>query len=308
MNFENFLDKVRNKQDLTLYSHIITQIEKYEKPLGEWNEEDVDRYLTDLHSTSVNSLQRYFLLLSNLHKYHCQNNNIPYKKLKASSSISNFLDYDKSRSTIITLDDFEFIRKELDFLYDYETVNVRDKLIFELAWETLTSEEIKTLKENSVEEISEDLVILHLPHRKVNINDREIIRDIKTVKHKESTYISIQQSGRVLRYSYKDSPYLIKPVRIRSDSSRQDIANLGIVFMQIMKKLSFDITRKSRDFDGREHDLNIEKINLESIRRSKIIYMLSIKNSTIDIVRQLLDKSQQNDIAWLNKIAKKIYG
>jgi hypothetical protein len=78
--------------------------------------------------------------------------------------------------------------------------------------------------------------------------------------------------------------------------------------MQIMKKLSFDITRKSRDFDGREHDLNIEKINLESIRRSKIIYMLSIKNSTIDIVRQLLDKSQQNDIVWLNKIAKKIYG
>ena len=302
MGYDNFLSGVTNKTNKILYSNILSKVEQYNKPLESWTVEDVDRYLSDLSSTSLNTIQKHLLSLRKLYKYISKTND----DISPSKTLWEFIDFDKLRSIILTKEDYIYIRNSLDIVYGGETINLRDKVIFELAWSTLTSEEIRLLKENDIEEISRDLVILHLSNRKVNIDDPVVVKDIRNLKNEMNYYI-FWNNGKILKYSYKESSFLIKPIAIRLDKARMDIASLSIIFMQIMKRTSFDISRKSIDFDGVDHILNLKKISLEAIRRSKIIYLLSM-DVTLETIKQLLDKNQQSDIVWLRKMAKKIYG
>jgi len=89
----------------------------------------------------------------------------------------------------------------------------------------------------------------------------------------------------------------------------QKIKSISIVFKQTMKRTTMDIgTKKSKDWDGTEHEIDIESLSLEDVRRSKIIYLLSKEYYTVEMVKQMLDKTQSNDILWMNRLAKIIYG
>ncbi len=290
--------------DKATYDSIINSIQDYDTPIWEWTEKEMDKYLHDLESVSLNTIQKYYGYVKQIYRYFNKNG----KELKASKRLWEYIDMEKLRKITITHEDYKFIRNELDIYYSGQVINVRDKLMFELAWETLTSEEIKGLKENDVEEISADLIRLHLPTRIVNINDPVVIQDIKVVKHYEREYFVFRKNGSVLNYDYKESPHLIKPIAIRLDRKKFDISNLSIIFIRIMKRLSDNVTRKSRDASGQEYSLELDKIGLEGTRRSKVVYLLSFKGSTIEAVKQILGKSQQSHIVWLNKLSKKIYG
>jgi hypothetical protein len=84
--------------------------------------------------------------------------------------------------------------------------------------------------------------------------------------------------------------------------------SITMMFNKIADKLSFDVGRKSKDWDGKEHNLDIEALSLQNIRRSKIIYLLQFKHLNPQGVQEILDKNQFVDLAWLTQISRQIYG
>ncbi len=89
----------------------------------------------------------------------------------------------------------------------------------------------------------------------------------------EYDYYREDKRGKILIYSYVSTDNLIKPVAIRSDNKQDVIKNISITLKSIMLKTSLNVGRKSKDWDGTEHDLEIEHLTIENIRRSRIIYL-----------------------------------
>jgi len=302
--YDELLAEFANNEHM--YLHFKKLILDIDKDITEWNKSDVNNFLFGLRSTSQNSLNRYLRSLRYIHEYSCKKKNIPYTPLKPSFTIKTYIDYPKLRSQIITYEDYIFIRNELDFYLDGELRNVRDKVIFELAWEGLSATEIKHLKETDIEFI-DDKIKIQLQKRVIWITDPIVVLDIKRCLN-EIQYYQINSTGVIKKYNYKPTKYLIKPIEIRSDMFYKQTAEVTMIFGKIVKKLSLDIGRKSKDWDGTEHDLDIEALTIKNIRRSKMIYLLQFKYITAKGIQEIFGKRQWKDISWLTEISRKVYG
>jgi site-specific recombinase XerD len=307
MNFyDELIEKTTKVRDKLLYKNLLKRIDDYGKKIIDWDSSDLDAFLYSLHSTSLTSLQKQLYFIRQIHKYTCEKKNIEYTMLTVNKELFDYIDYKKLRSQIITYDDYKFIRNELDFLYDGEYRNVRDKVIFELAWEGLTASEIKNLKYNDIEFV-ENKIKLNLKNKTLWIHDPVVVQDIKKCMN-EYDYYREDKRGKILIYSYVSTDNLIKPVAIRSDNKQDVIKNISITLKSIMLKTSLNVGRKSKDWDGTEHDLEIEHLTIENIRRSRIIYLISQKHLTIEMISKFFGKKTYLDFYWLKKVSERIYG
>lgn len=298
--YNDFL-KDKNKKDVALYRTIIYLINKSNKNIKQWDEKDLENLLINLDSPSVTSLYKYYLYFKNLYKHYTS------KNIEVPKAMAEYINYEKLREEIITYNDYKNILNDLEPMYLGEIVNKRDKVLFELAWLGLTSKEIQFLKEDDVEVINNNKVIIHLEDREMIVNDEELIKDLKDVKN-ERLYYRFDSEIRVLKYSYKDSPYLIKPISIRNDRATTNIYNLAIIFRQIAKRLSLDCNYVSKNHDNTVRKINIEALNLENIRRSKIIWYIGNTDYSLEEIKDIFGKKKIDDLRWLEKIAYEIYG
>lgn len=276
-----------------------------DKSIVDWNEEDLITFLKNITALSPQTVNRYLNILQHFVEYIT---NSKQKKFVLRKSIKEGLfDTDKLLEVTITPNDYDIIKEQLVLIVDNKQYNVRDRLIFELAWSNLNTDEIVHLKYSDIKFVFDDdgkeIALLFLNSGRIQrIEDTNIVNDIKLCM-KETYNITKTKENVIKRFVYKASDYLIKPMNVgikSEDSKDNSVLSLAVTFRRILDK-----------YEVKCDNINILELNLEDIRRSKIIYYLSSQNEKyfdIKTVAGLLNLKTTRSLKWLGDIANKKYG
>lgn len=303
---EKYKDEfAKGNKDLKYIAEAIIRFEKQlNKEIYDWREDDILSYLKHFKSISPVSLNMYLVSLRNFSDYICKKENMVGRVFELNeNNIIDCIDVDALLSVTISYDQYNHIKEQLTLINDE---NVRDKLLFELAWVGLSNEEIKLIKETDItfqkSDLGWDVAIIKINDTKtVTIEDPEVVEDIKKVL-KETTYIVETHDGRIKKVSYRDSEYLLKPINVGRGKKETYINNPGItlrnLFQQDKPKANI-ITCPGID---------IFKLSIEDIKRSKMIYLLSNEEYfDNELIQVIFDLKNDSNLYWLKKIAKLKY-
>lgn len=208
----------------------------------------------------------------------------------------HYLDIDTIKRTTLTYQDYRSLLNQM--LSDDSGLgwNVRDRLIFELAWVGLSNEEIKLLKESDIEFQGEDAVLIKIGENKFfRSEDEQLIKDIRAGLQEQYHYIYSKDNKRK-RMQYRDSEYLIKPVNVGRGKKEDYVSNPSLILQAIL--ISSEITCEGID---------VFNLSIEDIRRSKIVYMLADENKEyfdMGFVQNMFDLSSENQMFWYKKVAR----
>ena len=180
-------------------------------------------------------------------------------------------------------------------MIDGKEYNTRDKILVELAWEGLTVDEMKNLKEQDIvfdKSSGSNIAKIKLETRTVNVRNEGVVEDIKKTLRQTEYYLA-SKTGRKSQFrKYKETDYLIKVINTNT-SSKDTASNLT----QIMKKVLARVYVLPT--------VDLENLTLESIRRSRAIEMLK-HNESLDDVQEFMGKKTSCDLYWLQELALKI--
>lgn len=294
MKKEEFLNK--NKTAQALYS-VITNCS--EKPLYEWTDNDLDRYMTQNEFISANTIQTYLYLIRQLHKFECDERNIKCNELNLKRDVIDYVNIPKLRSkTILTPEEFWGIRNELVYYgNDGLEHNFRDVTLFHLSFLGLTSKEIQFLKEDDIEDVNnnKEKLILHLcTGRDVIVDNKQMIEDI-LLTIKEDYYVKAKEyktreQKREDIIDYVWSPYLIKNIANGNSESGEPIKHPGRMLQRNLEKLSHPA-------------IDMAHLSVEDIRRSLVLMLI---DEGTQFTQMSLGKKQQGDLIWLKKIKRRL--
>ena len=153
----------------------------------------------------------------------------------------------------------------------------------------LSADEIRTLKTDDIE-YHDGIMKLNLKDRMVEIKDEEVIYDVKKTVEQDEYYI-YGSSGRKEQFrKMKQTPYLIKPVVTRV-GKKDTVTNPSLLLKNVLSKLEDTIP-----------GIDLDKITLEDIRRSRIISLFK-KGRSMSEVKDILGKRAECDLYWLQEIA-----
>ena len=161
-----FLRIDRNYELQSIMHKIVSKEEEIGITVIKWDTENVEDFLKDLKSISPGFVNRSFTFLRNFVSFIGSKEKIEVPEYKLEfGKLYDFIDYNKLLSTIITYKQYRHIR-------DQFRLNLRDKVIFELAWNLLTKEEIKYLKNEDIKfskskETGLEIVLLKISDTKV---------------------------------------------------------------------------------------------------------------------------------------------
>lgn len=296
---DEFLKKDKNKDLEAIMDRIITKEEQYGIDCANWSVEQIEEFLRDLHSISPNTISRSLTYLRNFVGFICAKEklNCPEYKLEF-GKLYDLVDFNKLLNSIITFEQYRHIKNQLD-------LNLRDKVIFTLAWHLLGNDEIKTLKEKDIEfaeaqDTGMEIAILHLSDTKIiKVEDPEAVEDIKNLINEKYYHIEAKD-GKTKRMQFKYSEYLIKPVNVGRAKKEDYISNPSLALQSAIEQQGVTCP-----------DIDVNELSIESIRRSKLIYMLAPQNEKYFdnlIIRTILDSGNgDSNLFWLKKVAKMKY-
>ena len=285
--------------------NIIETEEELGIELSQWKEEHIIIFLKKFNSISSASLKKNLVIMKEFSNYICKNENLNEIEYSL-SNISFMLSINKEKLLSVTLSDdqFQSIRHQLGSTVEGETINYRDKLIFELAWYSLTENEIRMIKKTDIgftkSKGGTDIAILKFASGKtVIIDDTVTIEDFKQCMASDYR-ISIAKDGRAKNIKYKNSEYLIRPgtsgIRTGTDYLGKPSTALKGIF-----------ETQNIVCDG----IDIFKLNLDNIKRSRLIMLLSPKNEMVldlEFVAGLYDIKSKYGIKWCKEAAILKYG
>lgn len=269
------------KMYLTIYDeannkgNIIKNIMKVEKELNiellDWKENEIIIFLKKFESVSPVSLKKDLTTLREFANYICKKENIETPVFTLSETIfMSLIDMDKLMSITLSYEQFQNIRGQLGMTNIGETVNYRDKLIFELAWYGLTEDEMRMLKKDDVEFIDRkgmEIALLTLCTGKlVQIDDAEVTEDIKQCAITDEI-TRIAKDGRFKTTGYKDSEYLIRPGKSGTSSP-------NAYFGKPATALKGTIIKQEITCEG----IDIFTLSIDDVKRSRLVLLLSKKN------------------------------
>lgn len=312
--YDGFLERFKTNGEKESLKEIIKDINNINPRLEEWGSKELGELFTNFHSVSNLSLLKYDFNFKHIHKYYCDKKGLEHKEIPFEKNIEDYVDLKKLREETITYEDYLFIRDELEVVIDGgRSVNTRDRVLFELAWEGLSNTEIRNLKESDIDFQNDTKAVLKLEKRDVSISDKRVIEDMKKcIDEYEYFRMDKTPSGGIATrvYLYKDSPYLIKPIAITAtdkDADKQTVGALPTVFKRIMRRLASNTSRISRNADGTEIKLDLEYLTIESIRRSRIVWLLGHQDIDHRVISRILNDKRSRNFTWLKSVAKKIY-
>lgn len=289
------------------FGYVVHEILKTEdelsKNLMEWEEKDIVEFLKSFHSISTISLSGRMNVLRNLGNFISDEMCIKRRSFTiGKNSFLECIDMDKLLSRTISFEQYKHIKNQLSITENGKDYNIRDKLIFELAWQGLSHEEIKYIKEKDIDFVESDygwdIAMIHFDDGKIiKIEEPEVVEDIKKVM-KEYKYIVYSKDGLQKTMDYKDSEYLLKPIQVGRGKLKTYISNPGLTIQNIFNSNSNPIL-----CDG----IDMCNLSLEDIRRSKLIYLLSEQNSQyidMNLITVLFDMKVESGLYWLKKVAK----
>ena len=297
-SFLNIYDPKQNKGQVI--RNIIKIEKEVHKGLLSWNKDQIIMFLKEFKSISPVSLQKELTILREFSDFICKEEN--YKKRKytlAKSMYILLIDTHRLLSVTLSYEQFQSIRMQLGFAASGETVNYRDKLIFELAWFGLTEVEIRMLKKDDIyfskSKDGMNIVILSLINDKNTIIDSiEVLEDIKMcIVTNKITRIS--KDGRFKTTWYKSSEYLIRPglagTKSSNDFFRKPTTALKGAF--IKQKITCQ-------------EIDMNALSLDDIRRSRLILLLSPQNEKLfdfKTVLKLYNLKRVENIMWYRDVS-----
>ncbi len=312
---EELLKRLKRK-DTYVYSVCFDKLNELHKSVQDWTDDDLDKILVSMESISANSIRKYVATIRDIQNFISAKEGLDPQRLKPTKPIFSYISYPKLRSRILTYEDYKIIRKNLTFITEGEEYNFRDKILFELAWEGLANSEIRYLKESDIQWIKDEQAEIKQAKlklkdgREIIIDDFEVVNDLIAVMN-ERLYARVDKNGKILLYPYRYSPYLIKPIAITAkikNTKDESVSNPSLMLRQILSKTKLVDKIISQDVKGDQHKIDLVSLNLEDIRRSKIIYMLAInKYLSVADIANLFGKSVECDFYWLKEVAQKIY-
>lgn len=273
-------------------AHIFNKMRDHEKFITEWERSDLDRFIQELHTISVNSINKYLQFIRKFHRFVCQKEGVRPKKLYLTFDLKQYIDYNKLLSVTLDENRFNMLRGMLTVTADEGEFNYRDKVMVELAWEGLTVNEIKNIRVDNIEFVEEEGAVIHLNDRNVYINDKEIVMDLKMCQMQEK-YV-IVKGGKIQFRNLRSTPYLIKNIETRASKS-QTVSNLGQLFRRAVEREEITIP-----------DIDMFSLSLEDIRRSKILHLFKERGYTLADVKQVIGKKTESDLYWLEELAHKL--
>lgn len=169
-----------------------------------------------------------------------------------------------------------------------------------MAWWGLTQAEIKILKEENIEfqhndMLKHDIALLRLPKRIVRIEDAEVVFDIKRVQ-REVRYLVTDRNGIQKLVPFRDSDMLIKATEYGTKSNKKHLDNPSHAIQAAMYNNNV-----------RCEGIDLERITVNDIRRSRLIWLLSRPEYDIVTVGALYGFKNYSGLTWLQYIAKKKY-
>lgn len=299
----DFLNKYND--GMSDLSSIIKQIFKIEKDSNvevlKWEENEFISFLKSFNAVSPHSLNKYSIILRDFADFICEKEGLKKREYKLKTvSPDELVNVEKLLKITLSYQQYRHIKNQLSFEYDADECNIRDKVLFELAWCGLGTDEIRLLNESMISfsesEYGSDVVILHLhTDRVVRIEDFEIVDDIKKCL-KEKFYIVKTKAGVYKKLNYKDSEYLIKPVSVGRMKKEGYLDSPSITLQNVFK--TNDVTCPGID---------INELSIEDIRRSKMVYLLLPENRDYfddETIIGLFNLSSVYQLSWLKKLAE----
>jgi site-specific recombinase XerD len=294
--YEKYLDGFFEETKLSKgeqenYLSLIRKIEKLDKFITDWTNDDLDKFILSIESISVNSVNKYLQYVRNFYLYVCRIDNVPTRRLYLAKDLSCYINYDKLFEKTLDEQAYRWIKNLLAVPTWKGDMNFRDKVLFELAWEGLDSEEIKNLLVDDIE-IDEDngVAKIKLKDRTLEIRNEEVVYDIIQTIKQDEYYVYPTTNRKEQFRRLKPTPYLIKPVMTRSSKS-ETVRNPSLLLKNAFSKIEEDIP-----------GINLEKLSLEDIRRSRILKMLK-EGAEISDIKKFIDKQSECDLYWLQEIA-----
>lgn len=284
---EQFLETVN--RDKELYAKLYDKIFQYN--LQEFSNEDFNQLIKSLNSISINSIEKYVSRTKSIYLYLCNEMKITPKKLYLIKPTKAYVDYNKLFSRTLDYDAYNWLLSVITYQTDDGAEwNFRDKVILRLAWEGLTSEEIKFIKNDDVI-IEDQKAIVKLKNRQLIIDEEEFINDLYETKKQTLYYIPAWQTSEQYK-GLNSTSYLIRSAvgKLKGD---KPVFNVGQLFASAMCKVSY-----YNQYAG----LDLESITIEDVKRSRIISMLQ-KNVPTSEIRRILGRQTEQDIEWLKEIA-----
>lgn len=300
--FLKIYDKVTNDKRKIVKN--IIKVENKEKiELLSWGEEQIILFLKEVNAESPQSLNKSMVALRKFANLICERENLPKQNYSIDDGVFlKLIDKDQLRASIISYEQYMNIKNQMDIVIDGKKANVRDKLIFELGWIGLTSEEIKMLKVSDIEFVESDtnteVAILQLKNKIIRAEDPEVVMDIKLCE-KETFCIKTAKDNVEKKTFYKDSEYLIKPVNMGRSSEKTYMGNPSVTLQRAIKSNGVIC-------DG----IDIDMLCLNDIRRSKLIYLLAPQNKEFfdfKTISGIFNLKTSTSLYWLRKIAKEKY-
>lgn len=291
--FQNFLIE-NNDRDKATWDNLFAKLLIYPKLITEWNNNDLNNYIKSLNSISDNTIVKYTQYIKKFYEFCCEKEGIKPLNLFLIRDKKFYIDYDKLLSVMLDEQHYMLLKNSLSEVIEGKEYNTRDKLLVELAWEGLSVDEIKNLKERDIKfDVVNDknVVILNLKERNVIIYDEEIVEDIKKTLNQTEYLMTFKNKSPQFR-KYKETDYLIKGVQTNV-SNKSTIANPSNVLKRALMKVYI------------VPDIDLDKLTLEDIRRSRIIDMFK-KNASIEDVQEFLGKKVSCDLYWIQEFALRL--
>lgn len=289
---------------------------EYEKPLQEWENEDLDKFLFDSKLISANTIQVYILIIRKLKKVSCEEAGVEYTKIDASYAPKEYINIKKLREkTILSWSEFMFLRNQMILEYEGAYYNFRDVVLLELPAMGLTARQIQYLRTDNVVEVKgedgNDYIKLIITDEKEKngkveiittgeliITNPDIVRDIKIAK-REKIYMKVRENKAkdtviIDKIAYVESPYLIKGIDNGNSRPNKPVAQPSRILSKQLAKCSHPV-------------LDVYHLSIEDIRRSMII-MMYLEDDRIRVkdVQASLNKKRENDLFWLKGIAQSL--
>lgn len=287
INYENYLNSFLVENNIVgglalSYQTLVKRIEEFDKPLIEWNNYDLDNFLKQTNSVSVNTITKYVQLFKTFYRYVCKKEGIDRPNpLFPTHNEKYYIDYNRLMSVTINTQQYNALKGMFSYYESGKIYNTRDKLIFELYWEGLTADEIKKIKKDDItfgERLGQKWVKIQLNDRVKMIDNEEVVDDIKSTMN-EFDYLLIGSEGRKDSVrKLKDSKYLIRPIQT-NNSKTEYISNPSAIVKRFLTRLDIN-------FEGK--DLNL--MAPEDIKRSRVIEMLKNPGVDKEDVKEFLGK------------------
>lgn len=293
----NFLQN--QKKDSKDYESHFSKLEQHEKFITEWDIEDLESYIKKTRSISVNTIRKYKGHIIEIYKYICNCQGIRPIHLYLRKDPEYYLDKEKLLTVTINEEQYYKIRELLILPCENEDCNYRDRVILGLAWNGLTNVEIKHLKKDDIEEYIDyghKRLKLKIKNNIQIIDDKLLIEDMIKAKKEIIYYLYCSDRGNYTK-EYKITEYLIKPSKGRN-SKNNYVANPSVMLSDALCRL------KKESMGYGLSGIDICSLNIESIRRSKMVYLF-IKGYDREYVAQAMRKNKDSaDLYWIDRFAE----